>query len=112
MNTNPRNPTGDEHTTASEEHREEIAIRNSVCGLRRGRGLSRRQLADALALNPRTIGYIENQEYRPSLELAYRTANFFGLPLQLFAPRNPLRSRRGGIGVHRYCCNRTPLSTV
>lgn len=90
MNTNPRNPTGDEHTTASEERREEIAIRNSVCGLRRRRGLSQRQLADALSIGDRTVGRLEDQDYLPSLELAYRTANFFGLPLQeVFFQKTP-----------------------
>jgi DNA-binding XRE family transcriptional regulator len=50
--------------------------------LRAERGLSRQQLADALAVNYQAIGYVERGEYNPSLELALRIAEHFGPPVE------------------------------
>ena len=66
---------------------------NRVPLLRADRGISRSQLADALGIHYQTIGYIERGEYAPSLHLALRMAQFFGLPVDaVFAlePFGPL----------------------
>ena len=66
---------------------------NRVPLLRADRGISRSQLADALGIHYQTIGYIERGEYAPSLHLALRMAQFFGLPMDaVFAlePFEPL----------------------
>ena len=57
--------------------------------LRAERGLSRQQLADALGINYQTIGYLERGDYNPSLELAFRIAEYFGLPLEAVFSRQP-----------------------
>ena len=57
--------------------------------LRAERGLSRQQLADALSINYQTIGYLERGDYNPSLELAFRIAEYFGLPLEAVFSRQP-----------------------
>src|ERR1700682_4519977 len=64
---------------------------NRIAVLRTERQLSRQQLADALSANSQTIGYIERAEYNPSLELAFRFAEVFGLPIEAIFSRQPLR---------------------
>lgn len=54
---------------------------NRLTVLRAERGLSRQELADALDVHYQTIGYIERNEYNPSLYLALRMAEFFELPI-------------------------------
>jgi DNA-binding XRE family transcriptional regulator len=44
---------------------------------------------DALTVNYRTIGYLERGEYNPSLELALRIAEHFGLPVEAIFSRAP-----------------------
>lgn len=57
--------------------------------LRAERGLSRQQLADALRINYQTVGYLERGDYNPSLELAFRIAEYFSLPLEAVFSRQP-----------------------
>ncbi|HEY5033617.1 MAG TPA: helix-turn-helix transcriptional regulator [Candidatus Dormibacteraeota bacterium] len=64
-------------------------IQNRIAVLRAERGLSRQQLADALGINYQTIGYLERGDYNPSLELAFRIAEYFGLPLEAVFSRQP-----------------------
>jgi putative transcriptional regulator len=65
------------------------SIQNRIAVLRAERGLSRQQLADALGINYQTVGYLERSEYNPSLELAFRIAEYFGLPLEAVFSRQP-----------------------
>jgi putative transcriptional regulator len=51
--------------------------------------LSRQELAEGLGVNYQTIGYLERGEYNPSLELALRAADFFGLPVEAIFSRRP-----------------------
>jgi putative transcriptional regulator len=64
-------------------------ILNRIAVLRAERDLSRQQLADALGINYQTIGYLERGDYNPSLELAFRIAEYFGLPLEAVFSRQP-----------------------
>jgi len=45
---------------------------NRIAMLRAERGISRRQLADALGVHYQTVGYLERGEFSPSLHLALR----------------------------------------
>ena len=67
----------------------ESALHNRIALLRSERGLSRHDLADALGVNYQTIGYLERGEYNPSLDLALRLAEFFGLPVEALFSRTP-----------------------
>ncbi len=69
----------------------EPAIYNRLPVLRAERGLSRQQLAEALGVNYQTIGYLERGEYNPSLELAFRISELFGLPIEAIFSRQPFR---------------------
>jgi len=56
-------------------------IHHRILVLRAERGMSRRELADAVGVHYQTIGYLERGEYSPSLALAFRIAAVFELPL-------------------------------
>lgn len=58
-------------------------IHNRIAVLRVERGISRRELADALGVHYQTIGYLERGEYSPSLFLALRIAEFFEVPVEV-----------------------------
>ena len=58
------------------------AVYNRIALLRAEQGVTRRQLADALGVHYQTVGYLERGEYNPSLHLALRIAEFFGLPVE------------------------------
>ncbi len=64
---------------------------NRIGVLRAERHLSRQELADALGVNYQTIGYMERGDYNPSLELAFRASEFFGLPIEAIFSRQPFR---------------------
>lgn len=65
------------------------SIWNRITVLRVERGLSRQQLADALQINYQTVGYLERGDYNPSLELAFKISEFFGLPIEAIFSRSP-----------------------
>ena len=58
------------------------AVHNRIALLRAEQGVTRRELADALGVHYQTVGYLERGEYNPSLHLALRIAEFFGLPVE------------------------------
>jgi putative transcriptional regulator len=57
-------------------------VHNRIAMLRAERGISRRQLAEALGVHYQTVGYLERGEYSPSLHLALRIADYFQVPVQ------------------------------
>jgi DNA-binding XRE family transcriptional regulator len=65
------------------------AVYNRIARLRAEQDVSRRQLADALGVHYQTIGYLERGEYNPSLHLALRIAEFFGLPVEVIFSTRP-----------------------
>ena len=67
--------------------RDSELLYNRITVLRAERGLSRRQLADAVGVNYQTIGYLERGQYNPSLDLALRLAEFFALPVEAIFSR-------------------------
>ena len=64
---------------------------NRIAVLRTERGLSRQALADAVGVNYQTVGYLERGDYNPSLELAFRLSELFGVPIEAIFSRQPLR---------------------
>ena len=64
-------------------------IYNRIAMLRAERGISRRQLADALGVHYQTIGYLERGEYSPSLYLALRIAEYFEVPVEVIFATTP-----------------------
>ncbi|HEX2188584.1 MAG TPA: helix-turn-helix transcriptional regulator, partial [Longimicrobiaceae bacterium] len=66
-------------------------IYNRIPVLRAERGQSRQDLAAALGINYQTVGYLERGDYNPSLELAFRLSEHFGLPIEAIFSRAPFR---------------------
>lgn len=58
-------------------------VHNRIAMLRAERGISRRQLADALGVHYQTVGYLERGEYAPSLYVALRIADYFEVPMEV-----------------------------
>jgi DNA-binding XRE family transcriptional regulator len=57
--------------------------------LRAERGISRRDLAEALDVHYQTIGYLERGEYSPSLYLALKIAEYFEIPMEVIFSTTP-----------------------
>lgn len=57
--------------------------------LRAERGITRRELADALGVHYQTIGYLERGEYSPSLHVALRIAEYFGVSVDVVFSLRP-----------------------
>jgi len=58
-------------------------VHNRIAMLRAERGISRRELSEALGVHYQTVGYLERGEYSPSLHLALRIAEYFAVPLEV-----------------------------
>lgn len=64
-------------------------VHNRIAMLRAERGVSRRELADALGVHYQTIGYLERGEYSPSLYLALQIAAYFEVPMEVVFSTDP-----------------------
>jgi putative transcriptional regulator len=64
-------------------------IHNRIAMLRAERGLSRRELAEALGVHYQTVGYLERGEYSPSLHLALRIAAYFEVAVEVVFSTEP-----------------------
>ena len=76
-------------------------IYNRIAVLRAERGISRRELAEALGVHYQTIGYLERGEFSPSLHLALRIARHFEVPMEVIfsdAPFPRIGSHNGADG--------------
>jgi putative transcriptional regulator len=60
-----------------------LSLHNRISVFRAERGISRRQLAEAVGVNNQTIGYLERGDYKPSLELALKIARHFGVSVEM-----------------------------
>jgi len=64
-------------------------IHNRLAVLRAERGMSRLKLAQTVGVNYQTIGYLERGDYSPSLDLALRLSEVFGLPVEAMFSTKP-----------------------
>jgi DNA-binding XRE family transcriptional regulator len=58
-------------------------VHNRIAMLRAERGISRRELAEALGVHYQTVGYLERGEYSPSLYVALRIAAYFDVAVEV-----------------------------
>jgi len=65
-------------------------IYNRIAILRKEKSITRKELADKIGVNFQTIGYLEREEYNPSLDLAFRISDLFKLPVDLIFSTEPL----------------------
>ncbi|RPF23156.1 helix-turn-helix transcriptional regulator [Myceligenerans xiligouense] len=66
-------------------------VHNRIAMLRAERGVSRRELAEALGVHYQTVGYLERGEYSPSLYLALRIAEYFGVAVEVVFSTRPFK---------------------
>ena len=66
-------------------------IYNRIRVFRNERDLSRQDLAEMVGVNYQTIGYLEREEYNPSLDLSFRIAEVFGLPVEMVFSTRPMK---------------------
>ncbi len=57
-------------------------LNNRLADVRRIRGVTQDQLADALDVSRQTISSIENGRYNPSIVVAFRLARFFEMAIE------------------------------
>lgn len=73
-------------------------VHNRIAMLRAERGISRRQLSEALGVHYQTIGYLERGEYSPSLHLALKIAEYFEVPLEVIFSTKPFARLGSEVG--------------
>ncbi len=66
-------------------------IFNRISVLRKERNVSRKELAEKIGVNFQTVGYLEREEYNPSLDLAFKISEYFDLPIELIFSAKPLK---------------------
>ena len=64
---------------------------NRITVLRKEKNVSRKDLAEIIGVNFQTVGYLEREEYNPSLDLAFKISEYFGLPIELIFSSEPLK---------------------
>ena len=64
-------------------------VYNRIAMLRAERGISRRELSEAVGVHYQTIGYLERGEYSPSLHLALKIAEYFEVPVEVVFSTRP-----------------------
>jgi putative transcriptional regulator len=69
------------YTTSMSRNSEEPVF-NQIEQIRTAQGLSRQELADLVGVHYQTIGYLEREEYSPSLVLALKIANELGTSVE------------------------------
>ena len=57
-------------------------MKNRLEQLRKHRGISQEELADALQVSRQTVGSLENGRYNPSILLAFKIARYFGMAIE------------------------------
>ncbi|MDX2275720.1 MAG: helix-turn-helix transcriptional regulator [Hyphomonadaceae bacterium] len=62
---------------------------NRLSVFRAEQGMSRKELAEAVGVNPQTIGYLERGDYAPSVELALKLAAVFATPVEALFSLEP-----------------------
>lgn len=69
-----------------------MPVHNRISVFRAERGMSRKDLAEAVGVNPQTIGYLERGDYAPSVELALKISAVFGAPVEVLFSLKPFSS--------------------
>lgn len=70
------------------------AIRNKIRELRALREMTQQDLADKIGVTRQTVIAIELDKYSPSLEVAFRIAHVFAVPLEQVFQYDPPRARK------------------
>ena len=70
-------------------------IRNTIRELRAARSMTQQELAELISVTRQTVIAIEGDKYSPSLEVAFRIAHVFRVPLEQVFQYDPPRVSPG-----------------
>ncbi|MEG9432209.1 helix-turn-helix transcriptional regulator [Terriglobus sp. ADX1] len=71
-------------------------IRNRIRELRGDHSMTQQELADQIGVTRQTVIAIELDKYSPSLEVAFRIATIFAVPLEQVFQYQPASSNKKG----------------
>jgi transcriptional regulator len=57
-------------------------VRNRLEEIRKAKGITQEELANALEVSRQTVGSLENGRYNPSIILAFKIARFFDISIE------------------------------
>ena len=57
-------------------------MKNRLEEIRKAKGISQEELANALEVSRQTVGSLENGRYNPSIILAFKIARFFNVSIE------------------------------
>ena len=57
-------------------------MKNKIENIRKEQGILQDEMAKALGVSRQTISSLENGRYNPSIMLAYKIANYFGMTIE------------------------------
>lgn len=57
-------------------------MKNKLEEIRKEKGITQEELANALEVSRQTVGSLENGRYNPSIMLAFKIARFFDLSIE------------------------------
>lgn len=57
-------------------------VKNRLEEIRKEKGITQEELANALEVSRQTVGSLENGRYNPSIMLAFKIARFFNLSIE------------------------------
>jgi putative transcriptional regulator len=69
-------------------------LSNTLRDLRAAHSMTQQQLADLIDVTRQTVIAIELDKYSPSLEVAFRIAHVFGVPLEQVFQYEPPKGKR------------------
>lgn len=69
-----------------------MSLHNRIAVFRTEAGMSRKDLAALVDVNPQTIGFLERGDYSPSTELALKLSRVFKVPVEQLFSLDPFRS--------------------
>jgi putative transcriptional regulator len=69
------------------------ALSNTIRELRAAQSMTQQELADRILVTRQTVIAIELDKYSPSLEVAFRVAHVFGVPLEQVFQYHPPKGR-------------------
>ncbi|MBQ3011295.1 MAG: helix-turn-helix transcriptional regulator [Oscillospiraceae bacterium] len=57
-------------------------MKNRIEEIRKSRGIRQEEFAKALGVSRQTISSLETGRYNPSIQLAFKIARYFGMPIE------------------------------
>jgi len=57
-------------------------VKNRLEEIRKAKGITQEELANALEVSRQTVGALENGRYNPSIILAFKIARFFNVSIE------------------------------